>query len=359
MSDSSSPWSAVIPTYIDGKGEALVVSRDLPKGTRLLRVAPFAAVPYGKFLDSICSGCLQPCDEDGTLCAQCGVVRHCSTCARSFTGDAHSRHECFALQRLKNNDEGLTLAHDDLRLLLRVLSRRKKAIDDETNAGEDTDETNDDADEASPVNIEMDPVDPATTAASNDSDLIVDCFADFDELMSGTLGGDDGELPDSAITTLTEVSKQCKFLVNAECRTSLDTYVSLLGKLQLNGFEITTAKAEGEGEQENANEKSKKTKRGNPRTNSKNSKGLHAPIGLGVYPSAARFNHSCAPNCHQRFDEYACAVIETNCAVKKGTELTIPYVDINLDVTKRNERLVKNFAFSCRCGKCESERGKA
>ena len=37
------PWDAVTTAHVDGKGEALRATRDLPKGERLLRVAPLAA----------------------------------------------------------------------------------------------------------------------------------------------------------------------------------------------------------------------------------------------------------------------------------------------------------------------------
>ena len=131
--DDANPWSCVAPTHIPGKGEALVAARDIPPNRRILRVAPFAAVPYGRFLDTVCSGCLQPCDTS-PRCSRCAVARHCALCASSFPGRAHE-YECHALARLARNERGLTLAHDDLRLLLRVLSRRRDAADGD--AGDD------------------------------------------------------------------------------------------------------------------------------------------------------------------------------------------------------------------------------
>jgi SET domain-containing protein len=49
-----------------------------------------------------------------------------------------------------------------------------------------------------------------------------------------------------------------------------------------------------------------------------------------VFPSAARCNHSCAPNAHQSFDAHGCVTVDTVREVKKGEELTIPYVDTRL-----------------------------
>ena len=83
---------------------------------------------------------------------------------------------------------------------------------------------------------------------------------------------------------------------------------------------------------------------------------LREPVGLGVFPSASRFNHSCEPNCAQRFDAFACVVVETTRHVRQGEELTIPYVDVALNLEKRNERLERAFAFRCDCARCARER---
>ena len=227
------------PTHIPGKGEALVAAGDLPPNHRILRVAPFAAVPYGRFLDTLCSGCLQPCDAS-RRCSRCDVARHCALCASSLAGRAHA-YECHALARLARNERGLTLHHDDLRLLLRVLSRRRLSHEDASSSASSGYPSG--REEAS-FSTERDPErDPYTAAAADDSDVVVDDLEALDALMSGFDGDDDGELDERAVETLREVAKQCKFLVAAACRTSEETYARLLGKLQLNGFEITSAEA--------------------------------------------------------------------------------------------------------------------
>jgi SET and MYND domain-containing protein len=353
--DDANPWSCVTPTHIPGKGEALVAAGNLPPNRRILRVAPFAAVPYGRFLDTLCSGCLQPCDAS-RRCSRCDVARHCALCASSLAGRAHA-YECHALARLKRNERGLTLHHDDLRLLLRVLSRRRLSFDD-AELGASSEEGVQSREEES-FATERDPEnDPFITAAAEDSDVVVDSIDALDSLMSGFDGDDDGELDDNAVETLKEVAKQCKFLVAAACRTSEETYARLLGKLQLNGFEITSAEeaveadAAGDGKGDDDEEKNQKNN-----TNARLGFGKHAPSGVGVFPSCSRLNHSCEPNCAQRFDAFACVVVETTRAIKKGEELTIPYVDVSLDCATRNARLQKAFAFRCDCARCVLERG--
>ena len=333
----------------------MVAHRDLPPNRIVLRVAPFAAVPYGRFLDTLCVGCLQPCDASVPRCSRCGVARHCVSCAASFPGRAHA-HECHAYERLKRNERGLTLEHDDLRLLLRVLSRRRQSIDDESSYGVRVVTRDDDTQEEN-RSCPQESDDPFLVAAAKDSDVIVDTFDDLDALMSGAGDDDDdGRLDDVALATIREVAKQCKFLVAAACRSSEETYARLLGKLQLNGFEITAAEAEAEagasGREDGDEEKTSSGKKQRETV-------LREPVGLGVFPSASRFNHSCEPNCAQSFDAFACVVVETTRAVVKGEELTIPYVDVALDAAARNQRLERNFAFQCACARCRREMSSA
>lgn len=50
-------------------------------------------------------------------------------------------------------------------------------------------------------------------------------------------------------------------------------------------------------------------------------------VGEGLFPSVARLNHSCAPNCRLRYDQYGCLVVRTVQPVAKGEELFAAYVD--------------------------------
>ena len=305
--DDADPWDAVTTDRVEGKGEALRATRDLPKGARLLRVAPLFAVPYAAELTRLCGGCFQP---RGAVCASCGSARLCSRCGAGAAGTLHGL-ECHALARLRDGEEGLTLAHSDLRLLLRALAVRsmRRVVD----AGGD----------------------PAAIAAAEDGDVIVDDYDALEGLMSGMDGGDDGELPHDAVATIAEVAKQARFLLAASCRCSMDECVRTLGRLQLNGFEMTASEPE-EGAEEAEG-------------------GRHRPVGVGVFPSASYTNHSCAPNCAQRFDAHGCIVVETARDVRVGEELTIPYVDVRLGRRERRERLRKNFAFDCACERCAAE----
>lgn len=334
-------FDAVIPCHVAGAGEALRAARDLPIGTRLLRVAPLAAVPYAAELDGLCGGCLQPCSEDvdGFECERCSVARLCRRC-KSGAAMWHHANECHALKALRDGEEGLTLAHNDLRLLLRLLSVRRRWFADAAAADSEDDVADDEG-----------RGDPAVEAAAAAGDVIVDDFEAFAELMSGLEGGDDGELPEAAVATLHEVAKQAKYLVAAELRASVDEYVACLGRLQLNGFEMTAATASADPEPGSDSAGGAVEDPGGRGT----TPGGHRPIGIGVFPSAARFNHSCSPNAHQSFDEHGCVTVDTVRLVRKGEELTIPYVDTRLPREERRAKLRKNFAFECACARCVEE----
>jgi hypothetical protein len=100
------------------------------------------------------------------------------------------------------------------------------------------------------------------------------------------------------VATLYEVAKQAKYLVAPQLRASVDEYVALLGRLQLNGFEMTSATATatateselhapprgGEADGEGIGKARRKRKKGNE-PGEEQGVGGHRPIGIGVFPS--------------------------------------------------------------------------
>eukprot|EP00727_Mastigamoeba_balamuthi_P001072 m51a1_g10962 putative set and mynd domain-containing protein 3 (291) ;mRNA; f:221237-222840 len=73
------------------------------------------------------------------------------------------------------------------------------------------------------------------------------------------------------------------------------------------------------------------------------------PIGVGLYPSAALINHSCAPNCCTVF-EGSEVFVRCVAPIRAGEELTVAYVDLVLFIT--NSELVEslNSAFNMAIG---------
>lgn len=78
------------------------------------------------------------------------------------------------------------------------------------------------------------------------------------------------------------------------------------------------------------------------------------PVGLGIFPHGALFNHSCEPNCivsfHSRqMNVYAIADIA------QDQELLVSYVDVLASSSTRQRELRESYFFSCQCERCCSE----
>ena len=82
-------------------------------------------------------------------------------------------------------------------------------------------------------------------------------------------------------------------------------------------------------------------------------------MGEGLYPSGARFNHDCDPNCRISFDATGCLCVHARRRIAKGEELCITYTNSALPVAVRREALRKAYLFSCTCAKCKAEMGAA
>jgi SET domain-containing protein len=72
-----------------------------------------------------------------------------------------------------------------------------------------------------------------------------------------------------------------------------------------------------------------------------------------AHTQASFFNHSCAANCEVAYGPVDILTVTTNCAVAKGDELTISYIDQSLDTTARLEELATDYKFACICPECQ------
>eukprot|EP00419_Tripos_fusus_P042281 CAMPEP_0172795316 /NCGR_PEP_ID=MMETSP1074-20121228/210423_1 /TAXON_ID=2916 /ORGANISM="Ceratium fusus, Strain PA161109" /LENGTH=241 /DNA_ID=CAMNT_0013632403 /DNA_START=279 /DNA_END=1000 /DNA_ORIENTATION=- len=88
--------------------------------------------------------------------------------------------------------------------------------------------------------------------------------------------------------------------------------------------------------------------------------GTWADFGVALYPSGAMLNHSCSPTCLW-FVRGGVLIVETVKPVKRGEELTIPYLPMCGSTVDRRNRIKKVFGFHCLCCRCSTsdERGRA
>ena len=83
---------------------------------------------------------------------------------------------------------------------------------------------------------------------------------------------------------------------------------------------------------------------------------LFPPLkGAAVFPLVSGINHSCDPNCEVAYVEDNGVMIVARRPVAAGEELTISYVDPEMDDEDRREELEETYGFECACPKCAPE----
>ncbi|RLN57596.1 hypothetical protein BBJ28_00007516 [Nothophytophthora sp. Chile5] len=75
------------------------------------------------------------------------------------------------------------------------------------------------------------------------------------------------------------------------------------------------------------------------------------PVGIGLFPEGALFNHDCSPNCIVSFRGRQMRVhVVRDVAV--GEELTVSYVELLQSTSSRRRELQTSYFFSCICQRC-------
>ena len=84
--------------------------------------------------------------------------------------------------------------------------------------------------------------------------------------------------------------------------------------------------------------------------------GKDETYGRALYPTAAFFNHSCAPNCESvQLGARGIMDVVVREPVAAGTELCIHYIDCNVPVSARRRELLSTYRFVCMCDRCVHE----
>ncbi|KAH7176841.1 hypothetical protein EDB81DRAFT_898304 [Dactylonectria macrodidyma] len=79
--------------------------------------------------------------------------------------------------------------------------------------------------------------------------------------------------------------------------------------------------------------------------------------GMGIYPRAAMFNHSCLPNVTHKPNDNARMVYTSARDIAAGEECCITYFDLTAykDLASRQQMSESQFQFSCTCERCVQE----
>jgi len=91
----------------------------------------------------------------------------------------------------------------------------------------------------------------------------------------------------------------------------------------------------------------------------------HQCIGLGIYPRASFFNHSCAPNVYRsellssslapQLQSRRIISFKALHPIPRGSEVCISYSDVDLAKQVRQDYLLYQFHFKCLCSRCSAE----
>ncbi|XP_027195721.2 histone-lysine N-methyltransferase SMYD3-like [Dermatophagoides pteronyssinus] len=76
-------------------------------------------------------------------------------------------------------------------------------------------------------------------------------------------------------------------------------------------------------------------------------------IGTGLYLAESQLDHSCLPNASPVFNGQRIAIRAIR-PIKQGDLITVNYVDLKLSKNIRQEKLLQQYYFQCKCQRCET-----
>eukprot|EP00928_Gymnodinium_smaydae_P089113 TRINITY_DN73115_c0_g1_i1.p1 TRINITY_DN73115_c0_g1~~TRINITY_DN73115_c0_g1_i1.p1 ORF type:complete len:416 (+),score=53.99 TRINITY_DN73115_c0_g1_i1:54-1301(+) len=319
-------------------GRGYRATRNLPAGGIILRCAPIAATLHDKDVDSRCSRCLTSAAL-GDACQHCGVARFCSACVENGCALKEHRAECRSLSRLWHDASlrkrlGLTTrrgraprgeggtATTMLRLAVKLLASRARC-----KRGEDPLLLLGDEDGGG-----------GTWIPEAHENVVHDSWDDVEQLEPRDDDALDAlleSLPHERVRELEGGSNAVGLLARAP----REEIHKLLCRIACNAMALAPEK---------------EVRRASSSSTSKR----WEDFGVGLYPSGAMLNHSCAPNCLW-FVRGGVLFVETTQAVRRGEELTIPYLPVarrcDAKAASRRKRLSKAFGFHCLCIRCTAD----
>ncbi|KAI9306845.1 hypothetical protein BJ944DRAFT_262875 [Cunninghamella echinulata] len=323
------------------KGREYVANQVIEKQTTLLKVFPYATAIFDSFKKRICAYCLctHPSKSFSTHCLSCDQVYFCSSvCAHTYLAD-HRTDICESLRKLatlKKVDKNMKSIG---KLILMIYWQRQKEISSSSTANEIKIKNNNEKEDKT-ATIEFDLV---NQLESHYDAWSLDMKKDWSRLH----------------TFLLKQLHQSNWILPHESDIDI---MHLASKIESNGFGIYL---------ENK---------------------LDVLAGRAIYPLASLFNHDCDFNCEveqwteedleeekikqqitdddgqekepiftypsvfkQAHGKFRQMMIRTVQDVQEGEALTIGYIDTNIPVSSRRQRLLQDYYFTCQCQRCIKE----
>ncbi|GAM21751.1 hypothetical protein SAMD00019534_049260 [Acytostelium subglobosum LB1] len=281
-------------------GRKMVASKDIPKGTVLLRVAPFAATLYDNMVNSHCSTCfqdLQYCKSH--TCPQC-KLKFCEMCHTDKVIKDEHGDTCKLLSTIPTTTKADPTWTVYTRLVILCLRQAMLSMN-----GMATKQNT------------------PSTWHKDGLPFIHDTWTDMIKI---SFRERDIFKVDDEKNWVKTIQDQITRFKGADIIKSLDkahpgVTLALLRKLAPN---VKILKDEI----------------------------LQSQIGVGLFPSAALIKHSCVGNSNSYMDNYGMLVYRSNQDIKAGDEITNSYIDPLLPLVDRRAILIKDYNIYCQCKRC-------
>eukprot|EP01132_Coremiostelium_polycephalum_P008340 gene8340-10244_t len=287
----------VTMVWKEGMGRCIMAAEDLPKGTMVLRVAPYGSILVDLKVKTHCGSCLCPLAPNVKF-HQCGGCNNNNLCEKCFNDPVvKEQHdwECDIFKFLQINFSQSVAR--DFKCMIRVLLRGIYEMKNKTK--------------------------PKCPEFWNKKPYICDSYQDLLNLSHSMeqVPKDQMESFQSSANALFQVFQYVKGDNYLSSFIKKEDILHLHSVVLSNGHEAI-----------------------DPFT--------QETFGIGIYPTASYLNHSCTPNCDWYVDEDGMFVFRNKRLVKKGEELTITYMDIAAYSKIRRTLLLDQYFFYCKCERC-------
>ncbi|GAM21752.1 hypothetical protein SAMD00019534_049270 [Acytostelium subglobosum LB1] len=273
-------------------GRRMVASKDIPKGTVVFRVAPFATALQESAIPLYCTGCYRFLIES-SKCSRCDQ-KFCEMCQKDDVIIREHKDWCSIL-RPYTTDKGIKVS-ERIEIALKTTLRSIQ----QTNGHAIKQNT------------------PATWRKDGQP-FIYDTFTDLHnvwnspQLMSEILDPEEAKWT-SLLTQNIQIVKGPSFVS--------DEFIDNLFRLITRNIISMTDPIQ------------------------------QTPIGMGIFPSEALVNRSCMANCNSYLDNQGMLVYRSNRAIKAGEEITDINYDPLLPMWDRRAQMMKEHNQYCMCNHC-------
>ncbi|GAM21754.1 hypothetical protein SAMD00019534_049290 [Acytostelium subglobosum LB1] len=281
-------------------GRKMVASKEVPKGTVMLRVAPFAAAIHDGAIENYCSSCYKALQYNHRIfnCMMCGR-KLCGTCQYDDVVLRDHAEACSYFSRPSIHETRGYNMPTQIEVAVRTALRAVQNLDGNANK------------QSTP-----------TSWRKDGKPFIYDSFEDMKALLNESHSLDHDEEAEylkwaNNITNKLNKKKGASFLARLDNQFILN----MLRRMVCNVIEMTDLFQQ-------------------------------TPVGFGIFPSAAFINKRCVANVNSYLDNYGMMVYRSNQAIRAGEEVTQTNYDPLLPMWQRRQRMIKEYNQYCECTRC-------